>query len=55
VYWSKTDTGKTIAQIKEHNAAGKALCGWGNPPAAKKAEAPKPPTFSQRWLAVLKK
>jgi hypothetical protein len=29
VRWSKTDTPITIAQIKEHNAAGKAICGWG--------------------------
>jgi hypothetical protein len=29
VYWSKADTSATVAQIKEHNAAGKALCGWG--------------------------
>lgn len=25
IYWSKKDTDKTIAQIKEHNAAWKAL------------------------------
>lgn len=29
VRWSKTDTPATIAQIKENNAAGKAICGWG--------------------------
>ncbi|BEV43900.1 hypothetical protein CRBSH125_00830 [Afipia carboxidovorans] len=29
VRWSKSDTADTVAQIKEHNAAGKALCGWG--------------------------
>jgi hypothetical protein len=29
VYWSKSDTTQTITQVKEHNAAGKALCGWG--------------------------
>lgn len=28
IYWSKKDTPKTVAQIKEHNAVGK-LCGWG--------------------------
>jgi len=27
VYWSASDTDKTIAQVKEHNAAWKALCG----------------------------
>jgi hypothetical protein len=29
IYWSGKDTPKTIAQVKEHNAAGKAVCGWG--------------------------
>ena len=29
VYWSKADTPATVAQVKENNAAGKALCGWG--------------------------
>lgn len=29
VYWSRADTPATVAQIKENNAAGKALCGWG--------------------------
>ena len=29
VYWSKNDTTATVAQVKENNAAGKALCGWG--------------------------
>lgn len=29
IYWSGSDTLETIAQAKEHNAAGKALCGWG--------------------------
>jgi hypothetical protein len=27
VYWSKSDTPETVSQIKEHNAAWKALCG----------------------------
>jgi hypothetical protein len=52
LYWSRTDTDKTIAQIKEYNAAGKALCGWGKPPAPKPVQST---TFSQRWLAVLKR
>jgi hypothetical protein len=26
VYWSAKDTAKTIAQVKEHNAAWQALC-----------------------------
>jgi hypothetical protein len=27
VYWSKSDTPETVSQIKENNAAWKALCG----------------------------
>lgn len=30
ITWSAKDTVLTVAQVKEHNAAGKALCGWGN-------------------------
>ena len=29
IYWSDKDTTETVAQIKERNATGKALCGWG--------------------------
>jgi hypothetical protein len=29
ISWSKRDTDVTIVQIKEHNAVGKELCGWG--------------------------
>lgn len=29
IYWSRLDTPKTVAQVKEYNAVGKALCGWG--------------------------
>lgn len=29
VTWSRSDTAQTVAQVKEHNAAGKSLCGWG--------------------------
>ena len=29
IYWSRKDTTETLVQVKEHNAAGKALCGWG--------------------------
>ena len=29
IYWSAKDSAKTVAQVKEHNAAGKAICGWG--------------------------
>jgi hypothetical protein len=30
IYWSKADTAGTIGQVKEHNAVGKAICGWGS-------------------------
>ena len=47
IYWSKNDTDKTIAQVKEHNAAGKALCGWGSPkPTPAKQSGT---TFKDRW------
>lgn len=29
IFWSKKDTPETVSQVKEHNAAGTALCGWG--------------------------
>lgn len=29
IAWSARDTDGTIAQVKEHNAVGVALCGWG--------------------------
>jgi len=29
IYWSDKDTAETVAQVKEHNAVGKTLCGWG--------------------------
>lgn len=29
IYWSKEDTAATIAQAREHNAAGVKICGWG--------------------------
>lgn len=28
--WEDGDTDATIVAIKEHNAIGKELCGWGN-------------------------
>jgi hypothetical protein len=52
VYWSKSDTDKTIAQAKEHNAVGKALCGWGAPkPAPAKSSGV---TFKDRWYEGVK-
>ncbi len=41
IYWSKKDTDKTIAQIKEHNAAWKAISG-------KKSDKLSL-TFKERW------
>lgn len=32
IFWSPKDTDETIKQVKLHNAAGKALCGWGPSP-----------------------
>jgi hypothetical protein len=41
IYWSKNDTDKTIAQIKEHNAAYKAI--------SKKSDKLSL-TFKERWF-----
>jgi hypothetical protein len=41
IYWSKNDTDKTIAQIKEHNAAYKAI--------SKKKSDKLSLTFKERW------
>jgi hypothetical protein len=30
IYWSAKDTKQTVAQIKEHNAVGVKVCGWGH-------------------------
>ena len=52
IYWARSDTDKTIGQIKEYNAAGKALCGWGTPkPAAVKSVGT---TFKDRWYEGVK-
>jgi hypothetical protein len=29
ITWSAADSAATVAEIKAHNAAGKAICGWG--------------------------
>ena len=29
ILWSARDSDETIEQVKEHNAIGAALCGWG--------------------------
>lgn len=52
VYWSKSDTDKTIAQVKEHNAAGKAICGWKAAP--KPVAKPVGLTFKDRWYEGVK-
>lgn len=36
IFWSGKDTPATVAAVKEHNAAGKAICGWGKSSAAGK-------------------
>lgn len=43
IYWSKKDTDKTIAQIKEHNAAYKSITGKSDKLRVK------PMTFKDRW------
>lgn len=60
VYWSKSDTDKTIAQVKEHNAAGKSICGWKAAPKLP-ASSDKPKlsaksdiTFKDRWYEGVK-
>jgi len=31
IAWSRNDTRETLAGIAEHNAVGKAICGWAPP------------------------
>jgi hypothetical protein len=54
VYWSKSDTDKTIAQVKEHNAAWKALCSLKATPKTDKLVSAKPTTFKDRWYEGVK-
>jgi hypothetical protein len=54
VYWSKSDTNKTIAQIKEHNAAFVAICGPVATPKTDKKASAKPTTFADRWYGGVK-
>jgi hypothetical protein len=54
IYWSKTDTDKTLAQIKEHNAAFVAICGPVATPKANKKASAKPTTFADRWYGGVK-
>ena len=53
IYWSKNDTDKTIAQVKEHNAAWKALCQKTTPKSDKQVSL-KPTTFADRWYGGVK-
>lgn len=58
IYWSAKDTDKTIAQVKEQNAAWKAVCSPSSPakrssvstPAAKSAGT----SFKDRWFEGVK-
>ena len=52
IYWSKNDTDKTIAQVKEANAAWKAIC--QTTPKADKVVSAKPTTFNDRWYEGVK-
>lgn len=47
IYWSKNDTDKTIAAVKEANAAWKAIC--QSTPRSDKLPSTKPTTFNNRW------
>lgn len=52
IYWSKSDTDKTLAQIREHNAAYVAICGKPAPKPAPVKPAPTKSagiTFKDRW------
>lgn len=49
IYWSNADSDKSIAQIKEHNAAYVAICGPKPTPKSGKLPTKKPATFSERW------
>lgn len=51
VYWSKNDTDKTIAQIKEHNAAWASIC---KKPSPAKPAKPVGTTFNDRWFEGFK-
>lgn len=48
IYWSGKDTPATAAEIKEHNAAWKAIC------AAKAAQPKQGASFKERWYGGVK-
>jgi hypothetical protein len=48
IYWSGKDTPATAAEVKEHNAAWKAICQKTTPKSDKIVSA-KPTTFKDRW------
>jgi hypothetical protein len=54
VYWSKNDTDKTIAQIKEHNAAITAICPGYTKPAKTVQPKSTETTFKDRWYEGVK-
>ncbi len=47
--WSSKDTAETVAQIKEHNAAGMEVCKWTPPPPKPKPAKSAGVTFKDRW------
>ncbi|WP_334362433.1 hypothetical protein [Bradyrhizobium sp. AZCC 1578] len=51
IYWSGKDTQATAAEVKEHNAAWKAICQKPGAKSDKKVAAPKSAgvTFKDRW------
>ena len=49
ISWSQQDTAKTIAQVKEHNAAGVAIGCWKRPQVKVVSDYVNPATFKQRW------
>jgi len=53
IYWSKNDTDKTIAQVKEANAAWKSLC-QKTTPKTDKIPSAKPVAFKDRWYEGVK-
>ena len=53
IYWSGKDTPATAAEVKEHNAAWKAICQKTTPKSDKIVSA-KPTTFKDRWYEGVK-
>jgi hypothetical protein len=51
IYWSGKDTPATAAEVKEHNAAWKAICQKAAPKPAQKSSGV---TFKERWYEGVK-